>query len=379
MIRPLTLHLKAALLCGLAAVVLALPLLWLPELFPSWQSWRPPRVSPRAEALVAIAAAFWVAWCVVDIPRRGLKILIWVATLWLLGSGIWLAGLYGYAASSLAPLAAAFLAGVVALGFSLSPAGSRKARWLSMVGERVSPRFLRRKIDESALGGEPQTKVVSVVEILWPGHARNEPREWQGTSETASQAARHFLDAGGYLERCDAEGARFVFGCWDEEPAAPDLVRTAWEWLSRAGGCASLTRGECVCGIAPLPGGPRWTLAGKPLRRALRMAVAARGYAASLLVEDSLASGLDDAWHSRRMAWWDFEGDRILLCQITGPSKEGSGDDLRRWNHAWEAFWSGDWATAESGFATLARERNDDAARIFAMRSSSARRHEAGL
>ena len=77
--RPLALHLKAALLCALIAIVLALPLLWLPML-PAWQGWRPPVVSPRVEAILAVIMALWVAWCVVDIPRRGLKVLICLAT-----------------------------------------------------------------------------------------------------------------------------------------------------------------------------------------------------------------------------------------------------------------------------------------------------------
>ena len=117
--RPLVLHLKAALICALVAIVLALPLLWFP-LLPSWTGWRPPMVSPRIEAIVAVIVALWVAWCVVDIPRMSLKVLVWLATLWLLGGGIWLAGLYGYPSSSLVPLTAAGLAGAGGLFFSLS-------------------------------------------------------------------------------------------------------------------------------------------------------------------------------------------------------------------------------------------------------------------
>ena len=159
--RPLALHLKAALLCALAAIVLALPLLWVPML-PSWQGWRPPVVSPRAEAIMAVIMALAVAWCVVDIPRRGLKVLIWLATLWLLGGGIWLAGLYGYPSSSLVPLVAAGLAGAVALAFSFTPAGSRRARWQSLVGGRVAPEFLRARIDERHLEEGPRSEVLEI-------------------------------------------------------------------------------------------------------------------------------------------------------------------------------------------------------------------------
>lgn len=374
--RPLTLHLKAALLCGLLGLSVALPLLWVP-LLPGWNGWRPPLVSPRVEALLAAAAAFWVAWCVVDIPRRSLKILVWLATLWLLGSGVWLFGLYGYDSSSLVPLASAFIAGIAALVFSLTPAGSRRVRWQSLVGGRVAPAFLRKRIDEHHLSEDPKRETLVVVETLWP-NGGDEVAAWSGMTGVAGEAARHFQNAGGYLERCDSGGACFVFGCWGQESGAALVVQAVWDWIRKAGGCAAITRGECVSGAADFPSGRRWTVAGTPLRRTARMAAAARGYAVGVMVEDALLDELDGTWLSRRMAWWDFEGQRILIREIRGPASEEiseSTDDLTRWDRAWEAFWNGNWVDAENGFASLAREKGDAAARIFALRCAAARRH----
>lgn len=370
------LHLKAALICGLLAITLALPLLWAP-LLPGWQGWHPPVVNPRVEAVLAFIIAFWVAWCVVDIPRRGLKILVWIATLWLLGSGIWIAGLYGHYVSSLVPVTSAAFAGICGLFFSFTPLGSRRARWQSLVGPRVAPGFLRTRIDETTISGEPATAVLAVAEVLWPGTPGDEHRAWSGLADCAGKAARHFQKCGGYLERCDAEGARFVFGMWGQECQPATLVDALWQWVKQAGGCAALTRGECVCGVGNLPIETRWTVGGAPLRRAARMAAAARGYAAGVLVEDIVAAEIVEGWHFRRIAWWDFEGNRLLLHEVTSPEQDapaGTADDLRRWEFAWEAFWNGDWMVAENGFAALARERDDAAARIFALRSQAARR-----
>jgi hypothetical protein len=374
--RPLALHLKAALLCALTGIVLALPFLWVPML-PGWQGWRPPVASPRAEAILAVIMALWVAWCVVDIPRRSLKILIWLATLWLLGGGIWLAGLYGFEASSLAPLTAAGLAGAGALAFSFTPAGSRRARWQSLVGGRVAPEFLRARIDEQHLDDGPRSEVLALAEVLWPGHAGGESREaWQGLPGLTARAARHFQRAGGYLERCDGEGALFAFGLWGQAASTREVVNALWHWVREAGGCAALTRGECVSGVGLFPSGARWTVGGAPLRRARRMAMAARGYAAGVLVEDVLAGEIGEGWQARRMAWCDFDGGRTLLHEVMAPAggAEAPGDDLLRWDRAWEAFWAGHWAEAENGFAALARERDDAAARVFALRSAAARR-----
>lgn len=376
--RPLILHLKAALFCALFALALSLPLLWAP-LLPAWQGWRPPVVSPRAEAVLAFVMAFWVAWCVVDIPRRGLKVLIWVATLWLLGSGIWLAGLFGFSVSSLVPVAAAGLAGAGGLVFSLTPAGSRRARWQSLVGNRVAPEFLRERIEERYLEEEPRSEVLAVVEVLWPGDGQDEHQAWEGMGDRATAAARHFQNAGGYLERCDGEGARFVFGCWGLAVTPASVAASLWSWVAQAGGCAALTRGECVTGVGKFPTGARWTVSGTPLRRAARMAAAARGYAAKVLVEDSLAADLGEEWVSRRITWWDFEGQHLLLRELLGPAADaapGTRDNVRRWDYAWDAFWNGEWMVAENGFGALVRETEDAAARIFALRSQAARRQE---
>jgi len=374
--RPLALHLKAALICALLAVALALPLLWVP-LLPGWQGWRPPVVNPRAEAVIAFLAAFWMAWCVVDIPRRGLKVLVFIATLWLLGSGIWISGLYGHMVSSLVPVTSAALAGLCGFFFAATPLGSRRAQWQSLVGPRVAPEFLRARIEESRLAAEPSSAVLAIAEVLWPGSPGDEHGAWSGLAGQAGQAARHFQKIGGYLERCDAEGARFVFGLWGQDCPPAVLVESLWQWVRQAGGCAALARGECVCGVGDLPSGRRWTVSGGPLRRAARMAAAARGYAACVLVEDAVAAEIAEGWHFRRIAWWDFEGGRFLLHEVTAPEREapsGVADDLRRWEFAWESFWNGDWMAAENGFAALARERDDAAARVFALRSQAARR-----
>lgn len=374
--RPLVLHLKAALLCALAAITLALPLLWVP-LLPAWQSWRPPVVNPPVEAVLAVIMAFWVAWCVVDIPRRGLKVLIWLATLWLLGGGIWLAGLFGFPSSSLVPLTAAGLAGAGALAFSLSPSGSRRARWEALVGGRLSPEVLRASIDEHQLEDGPRMETVVVAEVVWPASAGGEPGGWAQLEGLTLRASGHLQKAGGYLERCDGEGAVFVFGCWGRGVDTKAVVAALWDWVKEAGGSAGLTVGECVSGVGHFPDQRRWTVTGTPLRRARRLAAAARSYAAGLLIEEPMLPEVAGFWRTRRMAWWDFEGERVLLHEITGPAQKapfGAADDLRRWNMAWECFWAGRWVEAESGFATLVREKNDPAARVFALRSQMARR-----
>jgi hypothetical protein len=279
---------------------------------------------------------------------------------------------------SVVPLTAAALAGGGAFAFSLSPVGSRRARWESLVGPRVSRDFLRQRINESDLDPAPRSLLLSVVDVLWPA-AEPGPEAWRAVEQASSRAAAHFQSCGAYLERCDAEGARFVFGLWGRDAAEREVVAAAWEWVAREGGCAAVARGECTAGVASLPVDARWSLGGAAMRKAARMAAAARGYGARVLVEDNPAADLSVDWISRRIAWWDFEGESVLLREVTGPKASAdaaSGDRLRRWEHAWESFWAGDWPAASNAFGALARETGDPCARLFALRSDEARRQQ---
>ena len=67
-------------------------------------------------------------------------------------------------------MTAAGLAGAGALAFSFSPAGSRRARWQSLVGGRVSAEFLHSRMDERHLEDGPRGEILDLAEILWPGH-----------------------------------------------------------------------------------------------------------------------------------------------------------------------------------------------------------------
>jgi len=98
-------------------------------------------------------------------------------------------------------------------------------------------------------------------------------------------------------------------------------------------------------------------------------------------VEEEFLKEVTGFWRSRRLAWWDFEGQRVLLHEVTGPAEKapfGAADDLRRWNLAWDFFWTGRWEEAGTTFATLAREKNDPVARIFALRCRAAQRGGSG-
>jgi hypothetical protein len=372
--RPLAPHLQASLLCALAAVVLALPLLWLPVL-PGWTGWRPPLVSPRVEAIIAVAAALWTAWCVVDIPRRGLKLLILAGTLWLLASGIWLAGLYGYEVGPLVPLTAATLAGIGGLIFSFSPSGSRRARWQRLVGSRLAPAHLRARINESELGPSPRTESVLVIDLLWPEPGGEGAEHWQRHRELSRRAVDLFCREGAYAERVDGEGARFVFGLWGlpVDPAA--VASVLQDWLRKEGGHAAWCRGPVTAGEGGLPGDAHWTMTGAVLNRAGRMALAARSYGARLVTADEFPVSDQAAVTARSLAWWDGGGERTLLREILSCDEGDAvfnSDDLREWENAWEKFWAGEWAAAENGFSALARRKDDAVARTFALRSRAA-------
>ena len=178
-----------------------------------------PLSAPQALQFVVIAAlALGIAWTTIDISRASLKGMIAGGALVELLSASWILSLFGFLFSPF-PGAIAILSSF-ALGFaySRSEAGRRKKEVHAMFGDRLSERSFKTLVDaETSLkfDGEMCEATVVVCEIF----NHDKLSEVLSVSDYVAMnnaflrnSADFLVERGGYLDECDGESLRAIFG-----------------------------------------------------------------------------------------------------------------------------------------------------------------------
>lgn len=180
------------------------------------------RFSPVSErplqfALI-IAFSFTIAWTTVDIPRNSLKIVTAAGTLAQLISAVWVLNLLGI---FLSPFASAFaILASFGAGFlyAQGEGGSRKRIVRAIFGDRISKKSFAALVNSRAalrFDGELREATVVVCEIFNHDQlADNLPvADYVALNNSFLRNAADFLvERGGYLDECDGESLRVVFG-----------------------------------------------------------------------------------------------------------------------------------------------------------------------
>ena len=174
--------------------------------------------NPALQYSLSIALAFLLAWTTIDIPRPSLKhVVAFGAFMEVIGTTA-LFKMFGQYFSPFAALTA--VVGSFALGFlySRSEAGSRKRLLRQILGDRVSDATFKKLIDSSEslnLEGERREVTIVVCEIF--NHDELEdalpaPDYVALTNSFRRNVADLLVERGGYLDECDGESVRVVFG-----------------------------------------------------------------------------------------------------------------------------------------------------------------------
>jgi adenylate cyclase/guanylate cyclase len=168
--------------------------------------------------------AFIIAWTTIDIPRPSLKHVVAFGAFVEVIAMTAIFSLFGKFFSPFASLAA--IAGSFILGFlySRSEAGSRKRILRQILGDRVSESTFKRLIDSSEplnLEGERREVTIVVCEIF--NHDELEdalpaPDYVALTNSFRRNVADLLVERGGYLDECDGESVRVVFGAPFPDP-----------------------------------------------------------------------------------------------------------------------------------------------------------------
>ncbi len=177
-----------------------------------------PVSSPWAQLPLIILGTLGIAWTTVDIPRNHLKAIVAAAALAQVLSATWVLHLHGRFFSPFATCLAILVSFAAAFAYAQSEAGSRKKLLRAMFGGRISRQTFTALVDAESpllLEGERYEATVVVCEIF--NHdllADTLPvTDYVALNNSFLRNAGDFLvEQGGYLDECDGESLRVVFG-----------------------------------------------------------------------------------------------------------------------------------------------------------------------
>jgi adenylate cyclase len=168
--------------------------------------------------LLLLIFAFGTAWTTIDVPRYSLKVVIALGTLAQVISGVWVLNMLGVFFSPFVSAFAVVLSFAAAFSYSLTDAGSRKRIIRGIFGDRISKRTFGTLLDTNVpleFEGELHEATIVVCEIFNHDELTEHlpVADYVAINNAFLQNAADFLvDCGGYLDECDGESLRVVFG-----------------------------------------------------------------------------------------------------------------------------------------------------------------------
>jgi class 3 adenylate cyclase len=259
-----------------------------------------------APIFVTLIFAFGIAWTTLDITRNALRIPLAVASAILLCTWSIVVSIYGQFFSPVLPVFAVVCSTVLGLAWERTRDGSKKQILERLFGARISRSAFREILDSRFDMSFPGRKVqATVLVVSVHNHAELmellSPADYTAiTNFYLKSASDYLVESGGYLDECNGECIRVVFGAplADERHAtracraAIDLATRIDElnkecdsrWQRRLDIRIGLDSGEIVTGVF---GGSRlanYSVAGPAVDFARRLCSASSTYGARILI-----------------------------------------------------------------------------------------------
>jgi adenylate cyclase len=180
------------------------------------------RAAPAADRTLhlslATVFALAIAWTTIDVPRDSLKLVIAAGALAQVVGVVWVLHLQRIFFSPWACLAAIAGSTILGLAYAQTEAGRRKRLLRGVLGDRVSSGTFTALLDAPQpvnLEGERREVTVVVCEIF--NHddlesALSAPDYVALTNSFRRNASELLVERGGYLDECDGESIRVIFG-----------------------------------------------------------------------------------------------------------------------------------------------------------------------
>ncbi len=177
-----------------------------------------PHLQRAVQYPLFIFFAFAMAWTTIDIARKSLKAVVAAGALLQIVSLVWVLRLLGVFFSPFPSLLAIIFSFTAGMLYSRSEAGSRKRVLRQVLGDRVSTKTFYALLNSShPLNLEGERREVSIIVCEIFNHddleaALSAPDYVALTNSFRRNAGDFLVERGGYLDECDGESLRVVFG-----------------------------------------------------------------------------------------------------------------------------------------------------------------------
>jgi len=316
--------------------------------------------SPNGLQFISLFIIAWlIAWTTIDIVRPLRKSAIAFLTILLLLTGAWVLSLYGHFFSPFPSIGSAVLSFIIGSFYSQSDAGQRKKILIRLFGQRLSKKSLHRLIhSETPLDfpGDRQDCSLLVCEITNHAHLMDlDPHDYVAMTNLYLRTASDYLvDVGGYLDACNGESIRVVFGTpVTDESHAISALKAALElatrldtvnkecdaqWHHRFEYCIGVHSGKVV---AAAFGGSRlgsFSVAGEPVEFTSRLCTAATIYGAKILTASDTFEETVDTFETRPMdlIFDPVSHRRIEIYEVLSLKNGLSPERRRSRDHFWK-------------------------------------------
>lgn len=316
-------------------------------------------VSRGSVFLVAAVLAFFFAWTTADISRPAAKTVIALGGFCLTLTSAPVLALYGKFYPPFQAALAILFSFALGIGYAQSAGGSRKRVLTRLFGQRLSRKQFTQLVDSSLpleFPGVEQNATVLVCEVH--NHVelleRLEPADYVAMTNLYLKAASDYLvDAGGYLDECNGESLRVIFGAPLAREdhariacrAALDLVSRVEElnkecdarWHQRLDFRVAVHSGPM---IAAAYGGTRlgsFSVAGTTVEFARRLCAACATYGCRILVGPETYADAREIVEARPIELLRRpDGRRIELYEVLAPAHGLSPERAQSRDHFWK-------------------------------------------
>ncbi|MGV3531379.1 MAG: adenylate/guanylate cyclase domain-containing protein [Chthoniobacteraceae bacterium] len=345
-------------------------------------------VAQRIPQLVLIVLlAFGVAWTTVDIPRTLLKGVVAVGVLAQVLTATWVLNLFGVFFSPFAPTTAILLSFALGIIYSRTDAGRRKKVVRQVFGDRISKRTFYTLVNQNIplpLEGELKGATVVICEIFNHDHLVDmmPVQDYVAMNNSFLRNAADFLvERGAYLDECDGESLRVIFGtplpmpnhatvaCDAAYALAAHLDQVNEEcnrvWKQMFDFRIGINSGELVVAAYGSRRLGAFSAAGEPMEWARRLCSANRHYGSRVLIGSQthqLAEGEMEVRPLELVQRHPEDRHREEIYELLSPKDGLSEEDLARR----DLFWKGivyyrerRWEEARAHFLLAAPEGRD--------------------